>query len=83
MPQLFGAPASGACVDPEDLSAIVRAYQDCCAGVVSRFEGYVARYMGDGMSPADPIGSLRPGRAGRFVALRHWPDWRTTRVQCP
>ncbi len=23
--------------DPEDLSAIVRAYQDCCAGVVSHF----------------------------------------------
>ncbi len=33
--------------DPEDLRTIVRAYQDTCAGVVARLEGYIARYMGD------------------------------------
>jgi len=35
--------------DPEDLSDIVRSYQDTCAGIVSRFDGYIARYMGDGL----------------------------------
>ncbi len=35
--------------DPEDLRMIVRAYQDACAGVVARLEGFVARYMGDGI----------------------------------
>jgi predicted ATPase/class 3 adenylate cyclase len=35
--------------DPEDLSGIVRTYQDTCAGVVSHYDGYIARYMGDGM----------------------------------
>ncbi|MCH8186586.1 MAG: AAA family ATPase, partial [Chloroflexi bacterium] len=35
--------------DPEDLSDIIRAYQDCCASVITRFEGYVAKYMGDGI----------------------------------
>lgn len=35
--------------DPEDLRMIVRAYQDACAGVVARLEGFVARYMGDGV----------------------------------
>ncbi len=46
---LVGSTELSAQFDPEDLSAIVRAYQDCCAGIVSRFEGYVARYMGDGI----------------------------------
>ncbi|WP_299397631.1 AAA family ATPase [Pelagibius sp.] len=35
--------------DPDDLRTIVRAYQDACAGVVARMEGFVARYMGDGV----------------------------------
>ena len=35
--------------EPDALSRIVRAYQDTCAGIVARLEGYVARYMGDGM----------------------------------
>ena len=46
---LVGSTAMSGRFDPEDLSRIVRAYQDCCAGIVSRFQGYVARYMGDGM----------------------------------
>ena len=46
---LVGSTQLSAQFDPEDLSDIVRAYQHCCAGIVSRFEGYVARYMGDGM----------------------------------
>ncbi|WP_420345988.1 AAA family ATPase [Pelagibius sp.] len=35
--------------DPDDLRTIVRAYQDACAGVVARMEGFIARYMGDGI----------------------------------
>jgi len=35
--------------DPEDLAEIIRAFQDTCAGIISRYEGYIARYMGDGM----------------------------------
>ncbi|MGF1593912.1 MAG: AAA family ATPase [Kiloniellaceae bacterium] len=35
--------------EPDDLRSIVRAYQDTCAGVVARLEGYIARYMGDGV----------------------------------
>ena len=46
---LVGSTSLAEHYDPEDLSDIVRAYQDACAGVVSRYEGYVARYMGDGM----------------------------------
>ncbi len=36
-------------LDPEDLSEVTRAYQDACKAAVERYEGYVARYMGDGV----------------------------------
>src|SRR5205823_11745069 len=36
-------------LDPEDLRAVVRAYQDTCAKVITRFEGYIAQYLGDGL----------------------------------
>ena len=36
-------------LDPEDLRAVVRAYQEVCAKVVARFEGYIAQYLGDGL----------------------------------
>jgi class 3 adenylate cyclase len=35
--------------DPEDLRAVVRAYQDTCAKVIARFEGHIAQYLGDGL----------------------------------
>jgi class 3 adenylate cyclase len=36
-------------MDPEDLREVNRAYQDACKLAINRFEGYVARYMGDGV----------------------------------
>jgi class 3 adenylate cyclase/tetratricopeptide (TPR) repeat protein len=36
-------------MDPEDLREIITAYQECVAGVVCRFGGFVAKYMGDGV----------------------------------
>ena len=38
-----------ACLDPEDLREVVHAYQACVAAVVERFEGHVAKYLGDGV----------------------------------
>ena len=46
---LVGSTALSERYDPEDLSDIVRAYQDTCAGIVSRYEGYIAQYLGDGI----------------------------------
>ena len=46
---LAGSTALAERFDPEDLGEIVRIYQDNCADIVSRYEGYVARYMGDGI----------------------------------
>ena len=36
-------------LDPEDLSEVNRAYQDACKVAIERYEGYIARYMGDGV----------------------------------
>ena len=36
-------------LDPEDLREVNRAYQDTCKAAIERYEGYVARYMGDGV----------------------------------
>jgi class 3 adenylate cyclase len=36
-------------LDPEDLRAVVRAYQATCAEVIQRFDGHIAQYLGDGL----------------------------------
>jgi len=46
---LVGSTALSAQLDPEDMREVIRAYQDACAGVIGRFEGFVAKYMGDGV----------------------------------
>jgi len=46
---LVGSTALAARMDPEDLREVISAYQNCVAGIVRRFDGFVARYMGDGV----------------------------------
>jgi class 3 adenylate cyclase/tetratricopeptide (TPR) repeat protein len=36
-------------LDPEDLRSVIGAYQKCVAEAVARFDGFVAKYMGDGV----------------------------------
>jgi class 3 adenylate cyclase/predicted ATPase len=36
-------------LDPEELREIIRAYQDTCSTVISRFGGEIAQYLGDGV----------------------------------
>jgi class 3 adenylate cyclase/predicted ATPase len=36
-------------LDPEDLGVIIRDYQEACAKVIAQFDGYIAKYMGDGI----------------------------------
>src|SRR5262249_3169298 len=46
---LVGSTALSARMDPEDLGEVISAYQKCVAETVSRFGGFVAQYMGDGV----------------------------------
>jgi class 3 adenylate cyclase/tetratricopeptide (TPR) repeat protein len=46
---LVGSTALSARMDPEDLREVISAYQNCVAETVHRFDGFVAKYMGDGV----------------------------------
>src|ERR1700756_999211 len=46
---LVGSTALSGRMDPEDLREVISAYQRCVAEAVRRFDGFVAKYMGDGV----------------------------------
>src|SRR5262249_32767197 len=46
---LVGSTALGARLDPEDLRDVIAAFRGSVTGIVARFDGFVARYMGDGV----------------------------------
>jgi class 3 adenylate cyclase len=46
---LVGSTALSVRMDPEDLRALIGAYHRCCAEMVERNGGFVAKYMGDGV----------------------------------
>jgi class 3 adenylate cyclase/ABC-type transport system involved in cytochrome c biogenesis ATPase subunit len=46
---LVGSTELSARLDPEDLRHVIGAYHHCTAAVVERFEGHVAKYLGDGV----------------------------------
>ena len=46
---LVGSTELSARLDPEDLREVIGAYQAACAGVIARFDGHVARFLGDGV----------------------------------
>ena len=48
-PTWSARPRSASRLDPEEMREVLRAYQDAVAGEVARFEGHVAKFMGDGV----------------------------------
>lgn len=46
---LVGSTALSGRLDPEDMREVIGAYQNAVAGEVARFEGHVAKFMGDGV----------------------------------
>jgi class 3 adenylate cyclase len=46
---LVGSTTLASRFDPEDLRELIAAYHLCVAGTVARFDGFVAKYMGDGV----------------------------------
>jgi class 3 adenylate cyclase len=46
---LVGSTALSVCMDPEDLREVISAYQKRVSETVRRFNGFVAKYMGDGV----------------------------------
>ena len=46
---MVGSTALSGRLDPEDLRDIMHTYQNTAAGAVSRFDGFVAKFLGDGV----------------------------------
>ncbi len=46
---LVGSTALAGRLDPEDMRAVIAAYQNACSEVIRRYEGHVAKFMGDGV----------------------------------
>lgn len=46
---LVGSTALASQLDPEDLQTATRRFLDACRQAISRFNGYIAKYMGDGL----------------------------------
>jgi class 3 adenylate cyclase/predicted ATPase len=46
---LVGSTALSAALDPEEMGAAIRLYQNAVAGETLRFEGHIAKFMGDGV----------------------------------
>jgi class 3 adenylate cyclase len=51
---LVGSTALSRRLDPEDMGEVIRAYQNAATGALSRFDGYVAKFMGDGLLCSRP-----------------------------
>ncbi|MEP0941395.1 MAG: adenylate/guanylate cyclase domain-containing protein [Rhizobiaceae bacterium] len=46
---LVGSTELATKIDPEDMRAVITNYQNIVAGIVPRFDGFVAKFMGDGV----------------------------------
>ncbi len=46
---LVGSTEMATKMDPEDMRTVITNYQNIIAGIVSRFDGFVAKFMGDGV----------------------------------
>src|SRR5262249_9806807 len=46
---LVGSTQLSGQLDPEDLRAVVRAYQETAAEVIQHYAGHIAQYLGDGL----------------------------------
>jgi class 3 adenylate cyclase len=46
---LVGSTARSTKLDPEDLRSVIGAYHRCVSETTARFDGFVAKYIGDGV----------------------------------
>lgn len=54
-------------LDPEDLQDVIRRFLDVCGQAIGRFDGYIAKYMGDGMLVYFGYPHAHENDAGRAV----------------
>ncbi len=73
---LAGSTRLAALLDPEELQQLNRAYRQACTELIQHYEGYVARFMGDGVLAyfgyprAHEDDAVRAVRAALEIALK-------------
>lgn len=65
---LVGSTALSGRLDPEELRDLVQTYQEVCNEVVSRYQGHVAQYLGDGILVYFGFPKAHPDDGQRAVA---------------
>jgi class 3 adenylate cyclase len=65
---LVGSTALATHMDPEDLREVISAYHKCVAETVRRLNGFVAKYLGDGVLEY-------PGRMRTTPSGQYGRDW--------
>ncbi|HEX3632669.1 MAG TPA: adenylate/guanylate cyclase domain-containing protein [Casimicrobiaceae bacterium] len=88
---LVGSTELANAVDPEEMGALIRRFQETCADAINRFDGFVAKYMGDSVlayfgyprAHEDAVGqSVRAARAIiEKIAHTRRPDGRPLEVR--
>jgi len=46
---LVGSTTLSQQLDPEELREVIQAYRETCAAIIGRFDGHLAKYLGDGL----------------------------------
>ena len=88
---LVGSTELANAVDPEEMGALIRRFQETCADAINRFDGFVAKFMGDSVlayfgyprAHEDAVGqSVRAARAIiEKIAQTRRPDGRPLEVR--
>ena len=64
---LCGSTGLSESLDPEDLVRVLRLYQDACTPILQAHDGYISRYMGDGILTLFGFPTASDDAAGKAV----------------
>jgi len=61
-------------MDPEDLRDVIASFQNRCSAVIRRYDGFVAKYMGDGILVYFGYPRAHEDEAERSVRAKDWAE---------
>jgi class 3 adenylate cyclase len=76
---LVGSTALSARLDPEELREVVHDYQVACSDIITRLDGHIAQYLGDGLLGTSATRlHTKTMRGGPSAPA--WRSWRSSRL---
>ncbi len=78
---LVGSTALAEALDPEDLRALMHAYQQAAGGAIEKFGGHVAQYLGDGLMTYFGWPQAHEDDAHLYIPIAAYrDDWERERI---